>query len=187
MLALPASDVYMQARADVCDKRRGVAPVDKLRSMGVTAAFATNNVQNLFTFTGDGDVLKVGTLTAQMLHLGAQAQHADLLHMATSTAAEAIGCRDHALVVGSRGDLVVLHGCTSPTDVLAAPPVARTVLKRGRVVAQTTKTVKLFPPSSPSSSVSSFVRERPWPLPVVAAAALWLSVMAWFRLQRQRR
>ena len=97
-------------------------------------------------FTGDGDVLKIGTLTAQMLQMGARAQHAELLRMATTGAAAAIGVAGHELACGRPADLVVLHGCETPTDALAAPPVARTTVKRGRLVARTSRTVELFPP-----------------------------------------
>eukprot|EP00747_Dinoflagellata_sp_TGD_P179059 gnl/TRDRNA2_/TRDRNA2_29210_c0_seq1.p1 gnl/TRDRNA2_/TRDRNA2_29210_c0~~gnl/TRDRNA2_/TRDRNA2_29210_c0_seq1.p1 ORF type:complete len:424 (-),score=90.35 gnl/TRDRNA2_/TRDRNA2_29210_c0_seq1:33-1304(-) len=148
VLALPASDVYMMARGDQQDRRRGVAPVDQLRHLGVAAAFATNNVQNLFTFTGDGDILKIATLTAQMLQLGSRRQHSDLLKMATTGAAEAISIRDHVLEVGRLADLVILHGAASATDAVAAPPVPRTVLKHGKLVAKTTHTVQLFPPKN---------------------------------------
>ncbi|CAK0831665.1 unnamed protein product [Prorocentrum cordatum] len=152
VLALPASDVYMMARGDAQDRRRGVAPVDQLAKLGVRAAFATNNVQNLFTFTGDGDMLKVATLTAQMLQLGARAEHAALLRMATAGAAEVIelagaGGAGHDLAAGCSADLVLLRGAKTATDAIAAPPVRRVVLKRGRIVAETQATVELFPPA----------------------------------------
>jgi len=163
LLALPASDVYMMARGDACDRRRGVAPIHRLHELGVRTSFATNNVQNLFTFTGDGDLLKVATLTAQMLQLGSRKQHADLLRMASEGAAqvlkgsavEADAAQRHGLVVGANADLIILLDAASATDALAAPSVRRTVLKRGRVVAATTAGVELFPSSEPKSDQDS--------------------------------
>ena len=34
------------------NKRRGICPIQDLSAAGVNACYATNNVQNLFTFTG---------------------------------------------------------------------------------------------------------------------------------------
>jgi cytosine deaminase len=59
ILALPASDLYMMARKDTHNVRRGVAPVHNLLQLGINGGPATNNVQNLFTPFGDGDVLKI--------------------------------------------------------------------------------------------------------------------------------
>lgn len=75
ILALPASDLYMMSRKDTHNVRRGVAPVHQLAQMGVNVGLAVNNVQNLFTPFGDGDVLKICTLLAQVLHMGTVASH----------------------------------------------------------------------------------------------------------------
>jgi cytosine deaminase len=67
ILALPATDLYMMARQDTYNIRRGVAPIHLLAESGIKVGMATNNVQNLFTPFGDGDVLKICTLLAQVL------------------------------------------------------------------------------------------------------------------------
>lgn len=114
ILALPASDICMMGRSDDGNKRRGVCPVDKLLEMGVTAAFATNNIQNLFTFTGDGDVLKVGTLLCQLLQLTSENGAFQCIEMATKIAAQALGVQ-HFLVLNQSADLVILgSGIKSP-------------------------------------------------------------------------
>ena len=107
VLALPASDICMMGRSDDGNKRRGVCPVDKLLEMGVTAAFATNNIQNLFTFTGDGDVLKIGTLLCQLLQLTSENGAFQCIEMATKIAAEALGVQ-HFLGLNQSADLVIL-------------------------------------------------------------------------------
>jgi cytosine/creatinine deaminase len=135
ILALPASDLYMMARKDSHNVRRGVAPLDTLAAAGVTVGVATNNVQNLFTPFGDGDVLKICTLLAQVLHLGTIAQHQHCLEMATTQAAAAIGIAPHGIAPGQTADLVILN-VGSVTEAIAAAPTARTVIKQGRIVAQ---------------------------------------------------
>lgn len=135
ILALPATDLYMMGREDTHNVRRGVAPIDRLAESGVKVGLATNNVQNLFTPFGDGDVLKICTLLAQVLQLGTKASHQLCLEMATSKAAEAIGIHDYGIAVGKVADLVLL-GVDSVSEAIATAPIDRTTIKRGEIVAQ---------------------------------------------------
>jgi cytosine deaminase len=162
ILALPASDICMMARADDGNKRRGVCPIDKLSLLGVNTAYATNNIQNLFTFTGDGDVLKIGTLVCQLLQMTSEAGASLCLEMATTSAAKALGV-DHYLGVGMPADIVLMTmedspsrpkssirpsmtdpvsfctPCASPAMLLlSSPPIERIVIKKGKVVSNTT-------------------------------------------------
>ena len=135
ILALPATDLYMMARHDTHNVRRGVAPAHTLAAFGVNTGLATNNVQNLFTPFGDGDLLKMCTLLAQVLHLNTAASHELCLAMATTQAAQAIGLSNHGIAPGNAADLVMLNA-TSVTEAIGAAPTQRTVIKKGRIVAQ---------------------------------------------------
>lgn len=136
ILALPASDLYMMARGDTHNVRRGVAPVHKLIEMGVNCAIATNNIQNLFTPFGDGDPLKICTLLAQTLQLGTTTQHEQCLAMATTRAAHAIGITNHNIAVNHPADLVILEARTASEAIGSASPT-RTTIKNGKIVSQT--------------------------------------------------
>lgn len=133
ILALPASDLYMMSRRDTHNMRRGVAPVHRLAELGVNVGLATNNVQNLFTPFGDGDVLKICTLLAQVLQLGTAASHQLCLNMATTQAAQAIGIDHCGVDVGKTADLVILDA-NSVTEAIGAAPIGRTVIKRGKPI-----------------------------------------------------
>ena len=135
ILALPATDLYMMAREDTHNVRRGVAPIHRLAESGVKVGLATNNVQNLFTPFGDGDVLKICTLLAQVLQLGTTTSHQLCLEMATSRAAEAIGIKNHGIEVGETADLVILEA-DSVSMAIATAPIDRTTIKRGKIVAR---------------------------------------------------
>lgn len=143
VLALPASDLYMMSRRDTYNVRRGVAPIHLLAEKGVNVGLATNNVQNLFTPFGDGDVLKICTLLAQVLHLGTIAQHELCLNMATAQAARAMGINDYGIQPGHRADLVIL-GARTVSEAIGAAPAERTVIKDGRVVAHNKLERQLF-------------------------------------------
>ncbi|MGG6295137.1 amidohydrolase family protein [Leptolyngbya sp. AN02str] len=135
ILALPITDLYMMARKDTHNQRRGVAPVHTLAQYGVTVGLATNNVQNLFTPFGDGDVLKVCTVLAQVLQMGTATSHQLCLDMATTHAAQCIGIKDYGLNVGNIADLVLLNA-ESVSDVIGTAPSDRTVIKHGKVIVQ---------------------------------------------------
>lgn len=143
VLALPASDLYMMARRDTHNVRRGVAPVHKLAEWGVNVGLATNNVLNLFTPFGDGDVLKICTLLAQVLQLGTCQSHELCLNMATTQAARAIGIDHTGLQVGNVADLVLLD-VASVSEAIGSAPMNRTVIKQGNVVSQSKVEQRFF-------------------------------------------
>ena len=94
-------------RNDNGNKRRGICPVDKLLNLGVNATFASNNIQNLFTFTGDGDVLKIGTLLCQILQLTSENGGNQCIEMITEIAAKALNVK-HSLNENNNADMVIL-------------------------------------------------------------------------------
>lgn len=136
VLALPASDLYMMSRADTHNVRRGVAPVHQLADWGVTVGTATNNIQNLFTPFGDGDVLKIATLLAQVLQLGTTARQEFCLDLVTRQGARAIGITNYGVAPGCAADLVLL-GAQSASEAIATATPNRTVFKAGKIVAKT--------------------------------------------------
>lgn len=148
ILGLPASDLYMMARKDDGNVRRGVAPLHRLAQQGVVAGIATNNIQNLFTPFGDGDVLKLCTLLAQVLQLGTAEAHQLCLELATTRAAAAIDLPDRHLQPGAIADLVLVRGGSSSEIVATASP-DRIALKQGQVVSRACRHVTLSP--SPDS------------------------------------
>lgn len=143
VLALPASDLYMMSRKDTHNVRRGVAPIHQLADLGVVTGIAVNNIQNLFTPFGDGDVLKICTLLAQVLQLGTSRNQELCLQMATTLAARAIGIDNHTIAVGNIADLVILDA-KSATEAIAEAPIERIVIKNGRIVAQSKLERQLF-------------------------------------------
>ena len=136
VLALPTSDLYMMSRKDTHNVRRGVAPLHHLQEWGVTVGTATNNIQNLFTPFGDGDMLKIGTLLANVLQLGTTASQEFCLHTVTKYAAQAIGIANYGVAPGCVADLVILDAVSASEAIATAAP-SRTVLKAGKVVSQT--------------------------------------------------
>lgn len=163
VVALPASDLCMMARNEETNKRRGVCPIQILASFGVKVCFATNNIQNPFTFTGDGDVLKIGTLLCQLLNMTSEKSAQSALDMATKTAASAIGKSIldwGTIAVGQSASFFLVYPpfrfasrndkrregregglhAVSALKLFAAPPNERIVLKNGVIVSVTAQT-----------------------------------------------
>lgn len=150
ILALPASDLYMMSRQDTHNVRRGVAPLHQLAEWGVTVGTATNNIQNLFTPFGDGDVLKIATLLAQVLQLGTTAQQEFCLDLVTRQGARAIGIDNYGVEPGCVADLVLL-GVNSAAAAIATATPNRTVFKAGKIVAKTQLQSQTFWQTAPAA------------------------------------
>jgi cytosine deaminase len=143
VVPLPATDLHLGGRGDDTVVRRGIAPVRELWQAGVTTAYSSNNVRNAFTPFGNADVLEIGLLLAQTCHLGSPADQERILDMATVQAARIVGVAGrYGLRPGAQADLVVL-GTRRRADALLDRPDRRWVIKRGRIVARTTRTIDL--------------------------------------------
>jgi cytosine deaminase len=71
-------------------------------------SLATNNVLNSFTPYGNGSLLRMANLYANVAHVSDATELADCLGMVTYEAARIAGAADYGFAVGSRADLVLL-------------------------------------------------------------------------------
>lgn len=155
VVPLPATDLHLGGRADVHDVRRGVVPVRDLWAAGVTSAYSSNNVRNAFTPFGNADLLDIGLLLAQVGHLSGPEDLARVLDMATTSAARVVGIAEtYGIRPGADADLVLLS-TTDPAGVLLDRPDRALVVKRGRVVAETTRTTVLTTGTTRSKELSN--------------------------------
>lgn len=128
---LPATDLFLMGRGLSHSVPRGVAPAHRLLELGVNCSLATNNVLNPFTPFGDGSLLRIANLFANVAQLGAPSQFEDCFDMVTSRPAQLINRHDYGIAVGNPADIVVLDA-TDKASALAelAPPLLG--IKRGR-------------------------------------------------------
>lgn len=144
VVPLPATDMHLGGRNDTVNVRRAIAPVRELWDAGVTTAYSSNNIRNAFTPYGNTDMLDIGLFLAQTGHLASPGDLARVLGMATAGGAAVIGIADrYGLRPGADADLVVLSA-RRVADVLLDRPDRCYVIKRGRVVARTSRTVELI-------------------------------------------
>ena len=141
VVLLPHTDLHLGGRSDELNVRRGLAPLRALWEAGVPVTSASNNVRNAFTPFGNADMLETGLFLAQPAHLESPDDFRRVIEMATAGAAEIVGVADsHGVRVGAAADLVVLDAADPVTALLDRAP-RRCVIKNGRVVAETVRSV----------------------------------------------
>lgn len=127
---LPATDLYLTGRDANHAVPRGVSPAHRLVEAGVTCSVATNNVLNPFTPFGDGSLLRMANLYANVAQLGPP-DFGACLDLVTDLPARLMNLADYGIAVGNPADLVVLD---APTAEAALAEIAEPVMgfKNGR-------------------------------------------------------
>lgn len=142
VMALPATDLHLGARADEYNVRRAVTPIRKLRDGGVNVCIATNNIRNAFTPYGTGDILQTAMLAIPVGHLGGASDLPTVLPMITTNPARALGLNNYGLTVGKQADLVLLD-TYKVEDAIIDLPTRLFVIKNGNVTIETTKVINI--------------------------------------------
>ncbi len=128
---LPSTDLHLMGRNHDHAIPRGVVPAERLRKAGVTCSISTNNILNPFTPYGDGSLIRMANLYANVCHVSRPADLAGCLDMITGSAARLMRLKDYGVTVGGPADLVCLDA-TNPTDAIATLAQPLWGIKRGR-------------------------------------------------------
>ena len=131
LTVLPATDLFMTGRDRTWSIIRGVADVNFFVEHGVNCSLSTNNVLNPFTPFGDGSLLRMANLQANVCQVGAPVRLRECFAMLTERSARLMNLPDYGVREGNPADIVVLDA-TTPEQAVAeiTPPLA--VWKRGR-------------------------------------------------------
>lgn len=128
---LPSTDLHLMGRSHDHAVPRGVVPAEPLRKAGVTCSISTNNVLNPFTPYGDGSLIRMANLYANVCHVSRPADLAGCLDMITGSAARLMRLSDYGIKVGGPADLMCLDA-VNPTDAVATLAQPLWGFKRGR-------------------------------------------------------
>jgi cytosine deaminase len=128
---LPSTDLHLMGRNHDHAVPRGVVPAEPLRKAGVTCSISTNNVLNPFTPYGDGSLIRMANLYANVCHVSRPDDLAGCLDMITGSAARLMRLQDYGIAVGGPADLVCLDA-SNPTDAIATLAQPLWGIKRGR-------------------------------------------------------
>lgn len=144
---LPATDLYLMGRTSTHAVPRGVVPGAPLLAAGVNCSVSTNNVLNPFTPYGDGSLLRMANLYANVCQVAHGAGLAECLAMVTDRAARLMNLADYGIAVGNPADLVLFD---APSPAAAVAELAQPLwgMKAGRL-SFTRARPQLFPPEEP--------------------------------------
>ncbi len=128
---LPATDLFLMGQGQTHSVPRGVAPAHRLLKQGVTCSISTNNVMNPFTPFGDGSLVRMANLYANVQQVGQTEDIALCFDMITTQSARLMNRKDYGIKVGGRADLVVVDA-SSPGDAVAGIATPLFGFKAGR-------------------------------------------------------
>lgn len=136
IIANPLTNVVLQGRFDDFPKRRGMAPIKELTAAGVPVALGFDCIMDPWYPLGTGNVLQAAWMALHLGHMTGQPEMADVFQMATVNGQQVFHPDiEPAVAEGRPADLVIWDADT-PVEALRVQPVARSVIRRGRVVAE---------------------------------------------------
>ena len=129
---LPSTDLHLMGRSHDHAVPRGVVPVEPLRRAGVTCSISTNNLLNPFTPYGDGSLIRMANLYANVCHVSRPVDLAGCLDMITGAAARLMRIDDYGIKIGGPDDLVCIDA-RNPAEAVSTIAQPLWGLKRGRM------------------------------------------------------
>lgn len=127
---LPATDLYMMGRDQDHSVRRGVADANMLVENGVNCSISSNNILNPFTPLGDGNLIRIANLQANVCQIGEPHRLRACFSMLTDRSARLMNLSDYGIVVGNPADIVVFDAVT-PEEAIAEVRGALVAFKNG--------------------------------------------------------
>jgi cytosine deaminase len=128
--SLPATDLFMQGRDQTDNVRRGVVDVNVLVEHGVNCSISSNNILNPFTPLGDGSLIRMANLQANVCQIGHAHRLRELFAMCTERSARLMNLGDYGIAVGNPADIVVIDAAT-PEQAVAENAAPLVVFKHG--------------------------------------------------------
>jgi cytosine deaminase len=127
---LPATDLYMMGRDQDHSVRRGVADANVLVENGVNCSISSNNILNPFTPLGDGNLIRIANMQANVCQIGEAARLRECFAMLTDRSARLMRLKDYGIAVGNPADIVVFDS-TTPEETIAEVRGPLVAFKRG--------------------------------------------------------
>lgn len=105
---LPSTDLFLMHRDHDHSIPRGVTQAHRLLEWGVNCSLSSNNILNPFTPFGDGSLLRMANLYANIAQVGKMETLTECLNMVSSRSAKLMNLEDYGLALGMTADLVVI-------------------------------------------------------------------------------
>ena len=136
VVANPLINITIQGRHDTYPKRRGMTRVPELMQAGINVAFGHDCVMDPWYSLGTGDMLEVAHMGLHVGQMTAQAQMKACFDAVTVNPAKTLGLQGYGIAPGCNADMVLLQA-SDPVEALRTRATRLTVIRRGKVIAQT--------------------------------------------------
>jgi cytosine deaminase len=137
IIANPFDNTVLQARFDTYPKRRGITRVKELLAAGINVSLGHDSIMDPWYPLGKGDMLAAAQLAIHVCHMSGFDEMQQMFDTITVNSAKTFGIGDsYGILPGRRADFVILNA-RSVTDALRLCPARLTVVKAGRVIAET--------------------------------------------------
>jgi cytosine deaminase len=113
------------------DVRRGLVDAHLFIAEGCNCTISTNNVLNPFTPFGDGSLMRIANLHANVLQISHAHGLAECFAMITTRSARLMNMTDYGIKVGNPADVVIIDA-QSPAQAVAEIKEPLAVFKAGR-------------------------------------------------------
>jgi cytosine deaminase len=127
---LPATDLYMMGRNQDHSIQRGVANANVLTENGVNCSISSNNILNPFTPLGDGNLIRIANMQANVCQIGESRRLRECFAMLTERSARLMNLKDYGIAIGNPADIVVFDAA-SPDEAIAEVRGPLVVFKHG--------------------------------------------------------
>ena len=134
----PYANSLIQGRLDVYPKRRGFAQLKELLADGVNVSLGNDVIIDPWYLMGKADLVDAAHLALHFTYMSGLEEIPEMLRCATERGARTLGAEDeYGLEEGKPADAVVFDA-PSAIEVIRLRATRRWVVRRGRVIAETT-------------------------------------------------
>jgi cytosine deaminase len=133
----PPTNMVLQGRLDTGAQRVGITRVKELLNAGVNVTVGQDCVHDPYYPFGKGDMLEVANLLGHAAKMTTTKDINTLYDTITVNAAKTMGLK-HDFKEGSSANLIILHGVTNVHEAIRTTPPARTTIREGKIISQTT-------------------------------------------------
>src|SRR3954453_14016367 len=134
----PYANSLIQGRLDVYPKRRGFVQLKELLRAGVNVSLGNDVIMDPWYLMGKADLVDAAHLALHFTYMSGLEEIPEMLRCATVRGARTLGIEDeYGIEEGKPADLVVFDA-PDPVEVIRLRAARRWVIRRGRVIAETT-------------------------------------------------
>jgi len=134
----PYANSLIQGRLDPYPKRRGFAQLKELLAEGVNVSLGNDVIVDPWYLLGKADLVDAASLALHFTYMSGLDEIPEMLECATTRGARTLGVEDEYGIEEGKAADVVIFDAPTPLEVMRLKPVRRWVIRRGRVIAETT-------------------------------------------------